>query len=49
MNSFLASLWFWMFVIVKVGGTALASWSWWWILLPIVPDVVIILKHFGLL
>lgn len=28
------ALWF---VIGKVGGTAFTAWSWWWLLLPIVP------------
>lgn len=42
-------LWMIMFIVIKVGGTQLAAWSWWWLLLPIVPDLVIILRHFGLL
>lgn len=42
-------LWLLMFIIVKVGGSGLAHWSWWWLLLPIVPDLVLILRHFGLL
>jgi hypothetical protein len=39
---------FWSFVTIKVGGVALAAWSWWWILLPIVPTGVLVVKHFGL-
>ena len=47
--SFGFGLWLLMFIIIKVGGTSLASWSWWWVLLPIVPDLVLILKKAGLL
>jgi hypothetical protein len=43
----LGGLWLLMFIIIKVGGTSLASWSWWWLLLPIVPDVVFILHKMG--
>lgn len=42
-------LWLLMFIIIKVGGTALAGWSWLWVLLPIVPDLVVILRKLGLL
>lgn len=42
-------MWLLMFVIIKTGGTALANWSWWWIFLPIVPDLVVILRKMGLL
>lgn len=42
-------LWTIMFIVIKVGGTALADWSWWWLLLPIVPDIVVICRHFGLM
>lgn len=41
--------WLLMFILVKVGGSALASWSWWWIFFPIVPDLVLILRKLGLL
>lgn len=41
--------WFLMFVIIKLGGSAFAAWSWWWLLLPIVPDLVLILRKLGLL
>ena len=40
---------FWAFVIIKVAGTALASWSWWWILLPVVPVLSLVLQKVGLL
>lgn len=42
-------VWFVMFVLIKVAGTALASWSWLWILFPIVPDLYVILHHFQML
>lgn len=51
-RSFGFGLWqlsFWMFIVIKVGGTALADWSWWWVLLPIVPDLVLLLRKIGLL
>lgn len=40
---------FWSFLIIKVGGTALAGWSWWWILLSIVPILSLILAKAGFL
>lgn len=43
----LFGLWLLMFIVVKVGGQALADWSWWWLLLPIVPDLVLILRRLG--
>lgn len=49
-SSTASGLWtlaFWTFIVVKVGGTALASWSWWWILLPIVPVIVFVLNAAG--
>lgn len=44
-------IWLLMFIIVKVGSTQhqFADWSWWWLLLPIVPDLVLILRKLGLL
>lgn len=33
---FLALL-FWMFIATKAWGTIFVAWSWWWLLLPIVP------------
>lgn len=41
--------WCLAFIIIKVGGTALANWSWLWVLLPIVPILVVILKALGVL
>lgn len=37
-----------LFVAVKVGGVSLATWSWWWILLPLVPVLGIVVQRFGL-
>jgi hypothetical protein len=28
---------FWMFLFIKVAGTSLSAWSYWWLLLPIIP------------
>lgn len=28
---------FWAFVVVKMCGSILAAWSWWWVFLPFVP------------
>lgn len=39
--------WFVMFLVLKLGGTGLATWSWWWIFLPIVPDLVFIFQKLG--
>lgn len=37
------------FVAIKIGGAALASWSWWWLLLPAVPVTARLLDAAGLL
>ena len=40
MQNFFSAVWaltFWSFIAIKVGGASLASWSWWWVLLPQVP------------
>lgn len=36
-----------MFVFIKVAGTSLADWSWWWVLLPIVPDLAFVFSKLG--
>ena len=36
-----------MFVLIKVAGTSLADWSWWWVLLPIVPDLAFVFGKLG--
>lgn len=43
---FVLSLWF--FVAVKVAGTSFASWSWWWVLLSLVPNLSLVVTHFRL-
>lgn len=46
-----AFLWpamFWGFLIVKATGHIFAAWSWWWLLLPIVPWVGLAVKYFNL-
>lgn len=37
-----------LFIAIKLAGTSLASWSWWWLLMPIVPLLGLVVKHFGL-
>lgn len=44
-----AGLWLVSFLVMKLGGTLLAAWSWWWILFPIVPVLAAILGVLGLL
>ncbi len=36
------------FIAIKVGGTSLALWSWWWLLMPIVPIFGIFVQRMGL-
>lgn len=44
---FFLDLWLLMFLIIKIGGTSFDSWSWLWILFPIVPDLVFIIQKLG--
>ncbi len=44
----LHALIFGFFIAVKVGGTSLAAWSWWWLLLPIVPVLSLLVTRWGL-
>ena len=37
-----------VFIAVKVAGTSLAAWSWWWLLLPPVPLIGALVVHLGL-
>jgi len=37
-----------LFVATKVGGVSLAAWSWWWLLMPIVPCLGIVVQKAGL-
>ncbi len=46
---FLGGLVFWAFILIKGWGTALAAWSWWWVLLPVVPVMWVVLEKAGLL
>jgi len=38
---------FWAFVIIKVGGTALNSWSWLWLFLSFIPIISLIAQKLG--
>lgn len=52
MNQVLSAVWavaFWAFIIIKMMGAALASWSWWWIILPQVPTIYLVVAKAGLL
>jgi len=42
------TLMFWGFITVKFFGSAFAAWSWWWVLLTIVPWLALVTRHFGL-
>lgn len=42
-------LWLVAFLVLKLGGTLLANWSWWWLLLPIVPVLVVLFHRMGML
>ncbi len=44
----LGGLCFWGFIAVKLAGTSLAAWSWWWLLMPIVPIFGLIVERVGL-
>ncbi len=37
------------FLVIKFGGTGLAAWSAWWVLLPIVPLLALALQKAGVL
>lgn len=38
-----------IFILVKVAGTAFATWSWLWILFPIIPVLWLILHALGMM
>lgn len=44
----LGVLCFWGFIAVKLAGTSLATWSWWWMLMPIVPIFGLLVARLGL-
>lgn len=51
MQSVLQGLWavaFWAFIAIKVAGTSFAAWSWWWLLLPVVPLMSLVVVRMGL-
>jgi fatty acid desaturase len=41
-------LFFALFIAIKLAGTSLAAWSWWWLLLPIVPVLALLVQKVGL-
>jgi hypothetical protein len=41
-------LMFWGFIVVKAWGTSFALWSWWWMLIPIVPWMGLLVERWGL-
>ncbi len=41
-------LFFWGFIVVKIAGHLFADWSWWWVLLPVIPWIGAAVAHFGL-
>ncbi len=43
-----SGFWIVLFFALKF-DTALVGWSWWWVLMPIVPDLAWILRRFQLL
>lgn len=44
----IAVICFWSFIAIKLAGTSLALWSWWWILLSPVPLISLLVQHFRL-
>lgn len=36
------------FLAIHFGGTSLTGWSLWWVLMPEVPLLAIVVKHYGL-
>lgn len=43
-TSFIVALWFPLFIAMKIVGPC-AAWSWWWLLMPIVPVLGEIIKR----
>lgn len=39
---------FWGFIVVKAWGHVFADWSWWWVLLPLVPWLGLAAERLGL-
>jgi Flp pilus assembly protein protease CpaA len=48
----ISNLVFWFvfsfFVAVKVAGTSFAAWSWWWMILPLIPVLSLLVTRLGL-
>lgn len=45
---FVGSMIFLGFIAVKCWGVSFATWSWWWLLLPMMPWLALVVAHFGL-
>ena len=51
MKHIAATFWtliFWGFIAVKCYGYTFAAWSWWWVLLPIMPWLGLAVQRLGL-
>lgn len=46
MRELLGAVVFGLFVMLKVTGV-FATWSWWWLLMPIVPDLYFVFSKMG--
>jgi hypothetical protein len=46
--SFIHAVSFWVFIAIKVAGSSLAAWSWWWVLFPVIPCIGLLVERFGL-
>jgi fatty acid desaturase len=46
--NFVGGLVFAFFIAVKLAGTSLAAWSWWWLLFPLVPVLALLVQRVGL-
>lgn len=46
--SIFGTLVFWGYVAAKLATTVFVAWSWWWVLLPIVPWLALLIAHAGL-
>lgn len=47
-SGWLYALMFWGYIAVKFVGVSFAAWSWWWVLVPLVPWLSLAVKRFGL-
>jgi hypothetical protein len=45
----LTGVWLLAFLVLKLGGSSMAAWSWWWLLLPIVPVLVVVFQRLGVM